>query len=213
MIRELVLVVILITALTACGSDGVDEPPSAASPTRSPDAPTASPTSAPTTPTPDTPQDAEGWQTCRNDQEGYSIGYPEDWHTDFLGPASRCRWFDREPFGLEPRTDGPTTDLLVNHEARPFDRAVSSIGDRGRVITRERTEVAGRDALRFELEIKGSGFYPEGTLRYGYLVSHPDGRTLSVQTIDVGSDGHYDDNKEIVDTAVSTLEFGGGADD
>lgn len=150
----------------------------------------------------------DGWRRCTNPVHGYSIAYPVGWHTGSVDASTRCRWFDRKAFELERQSEPPLTAMTVNPTARSFDRAAESVGDEGRRLTREKVTVAGHEAIRFEVEVTDGALYPDGTRRYGYVVKHPEGTALYVQTIALPNAGtDYAQNGEIVDTAVRTLTF------
>ncbi len=70
---------------------------------------------------------ARSWTRCRNEVHGYSVEYPQGWSTKQLRPQDRCRWFDRDPFELEPATEAPLTDLVVRATVGTFAQAVEQL--------------------------------------------------------------------------------------
>lgn len=171
---------------------------------------------SPTTTPPPSPADGTredglpiGWTLCTNEERGYAIGYPEDWHTATTGPRYVCRWFDPDRFEVERGTEAPLTALTVNPTQRPFEQAREGLraSESHRLESAETVTVGGREAVRFERVQTRDLLFPEGTRTYGYLFGHADG-AFYVQTWEVpGAGVDYERNKEVVDRAAATLQF------
>jgi hypothetical protein len=70
-------------------------------------------------------------------------------------------------------------------------------------------EVDGRRALVVETEATGeSGFEPQGTRTYRYIVDMGDGSEVLVATSTLYiTDAEYEDAKPILDAMIETLDF------
>ena len=202
--------------LAACGS--VSSPAATTGDTPSP-TPSATATSTPTeeatataSPTPTataSPQRVLGdAQECENEELGYRVEYPEDWwaNEDIAGGSpgvadiEECTYFAREEVAIEPATQIPA-EVAIWFSSQRSDTPESQ----GEVISREETTVDAHDAVVVEYEPPVGGFSPEGTVIYQYLIDTDEGR-LAVIT-DAFGHPDYEQNKEILDAMVETLEL------
>lgn len=168
----------------------------------------AGPTERGATPPPDAPaqdQVALG-SSCQGGDGTYTIGYPEDWHTNSGEVIEACQRFDEEPVELEADIGGaPEEPVVVNVLPVALDVAADA-GEQEEEHSRTNTTVAGRDAVIAEWTSTGDGAVPEGTRSYRYLVELDDERTLMIAAFDLG-DGSFDEHREVVDAMAQSLEL------
>ncbi len=158
-----------------------------------------------------------GWERCENPVVGYTIGYPGEYFTtDVLSgeqdPSFACRWFLTEPFGPDGSQvlDGYGYPLEVGYRTQGLDVVVAdqTNDESVRVLSTETTSVAGHRAVRLEVEFTNSVLIAPGTVLYEYAIELMPDRTLVVLTVDQqGIPGTYQENRRVVDLAVSTLRF------
>jgi hypothetical protein len=161
-----------------------------------------------------------GWERCTNEALGYSIGYPDAWHTtDVLNgqqdPAYACRWFSPRPFDsqqgnvvlegwgypLEVAIGGPFEDERVE---LALQLRASEVGE---VLEEEPVMVDGHRAIRTEYVTEVDVVGDAGR-HYQYLIELDEDTSLIVHTTETrGIEGDYNENKERVDDAVDTLRF------
>ncbi len=162
-------------------------------------------TSAETVTSPQRDEQMADTARCTNDQAGYSIEYPADWHTNADEPPT-CTYFDPEPIELpeRPRDVAGLAAISIRREPVAFSRVTGQ--DRGtRVIERAELEIARRPAVRRLIEATGQALLPEGRRSYQYLVNL-DGQTL-IATADGRDDRDFDANRELLDEMMRTLEL------
>jgi hypothetical protein len=98
--------------------------------------------------------------------------------------------------------------VTVGVDEVPFSRVAGDEGSLAdRELSAEGTTVAGRRAVRVEVEATGQALLPEGVRSYRYHVDLGD-RTLSATTHDVDN-LDYEANKRILDQMMQTVELGG----
>jgi len=147
------------------------------------------------------------WQSCTNAHEGFEIGYPGGWHTASLNPEQACRQFHPTVFTVPVGGEYTLTALNAVQTPEVFDPSRSGMRDPSvRTMLREEMTVGGRRAVRFEEALIEAGFYPVGTMKYGYVIDR-DGREFAVFTMAVPAETRYTDWKPVVDLAVETLRF------
>lgn len=145
----------------------------------------------------------------RQRRAGLSLSYPDGWETAACGAEHRCRWFDPEPFDVDDPFEPPLTAIAVRDTIGSFQQAVRQLENPygERPVARDGLEIGGRQAVRFETELTQDFRYPAGTRRCGYVLDHG-GDAFWIETRDVRGEGlPYDENKEIVDEVVCTVEF------
>jgi hypothetical protein len=112
----LLLSIIVATVAAGCSGDGDDGSPSP------PSAPVASPTASPTAAT-------EGFLTYRNEEEGFTIEYPEEW-------TSKEGEFGTLVFFAEPPVTGFAANVNVVSEDIPASTTLAQYSD----VTEEQLE-------------------------------------------------------------------------
>jgi hypothetical protein len=158
----------------------------------------------------------DGWERCANDAVGYSVGHPGDWFTtDVLNgeqdPGYACQWFNTVPFGEAGNEvpEGFAYPLEVGVRIGSLDDVLADETTDGvQILLMEDTSVGDQRAVRLEVEFGDSPIVPAGTRLYEYLVELTPDSTLRIFTADQpGIAGTYDENRSIVDLAVSTIRF------
>ena len=190
--RAVVLAVVLV-ATAGCGDEEQADTPS----------PTG--TSVETATSPQRDERMADTARCTHEQDGYSVEYPADWHTNSDDPPT-CSFFDPEPIELpeRPRDVAGLAAISIDRESVAFSRVTGE--DRAtRVIERDELEVAGRPAVRRLVEATGEALLPEGRRSYQYLVNL-DGETLIATAVD-GSGRDFDANRELLDEMMRSLEL------
>ncbi len=174
---------------------------------------TPSPTQSPSPET--TPASRNGgelpadWARCRNASKAYSIGYPQDWHSDEARSQEACRWFNPQPFQVETGQDPPVVAMTVKPAVGTYENALEHVENPygARTVMMDEVSIGGRQAVRFETVETEELEHPRGTRTYGYVIDRR-GTAFYVETKNVaGNDTAYNRNKRIVDEAVKTLRF------
>lgn len=142
---------------------------------------------------------------CVNREAGYVIRYPADWHVntgEILGP---CSLFDPEQIEIPRDSEVPIEiALMIGLEPVPFTTLTGQVLGR-RDLTRERTTVDGREAMRIEGETTGEGLHDRGIRSYQYFIDLGD-TTLVATTYDAGS-LPFDPKRRVLDGMMETLAF------
>lgn len=148
-------------------------------------------------------------QECENDELGFEVEYPGDWwaNEDIEGEAEgvqdieECTYFARQEVEIAPATQIPV-EVAIWFDSPAADAPESQ----GEVISRDETTVDGNDAVVIEYEPPVGGFAPEGTVIYTYRITTDDG-LLAARTNAFGHEDDYEDNKDVLDSMMETLEI------
>lgn len=145
---------------------------------------------------------------CTNTDMRYRIEYPAAWQTNTGDVVSACSLFDPDSIRVPPYSELPyDIAVAVRREQVDFDTLTGpQLGSRE--LSREATTVAGRPAVRRELESTGEGLLPQGRRAYQYVIDL-DGASLILATHDIG-DLPYAEKRRVLDAMVGTLRFTGG---
>ncbi len=181
----------VLTLVTACGGNG-DDMPSAGTATN--DETTEMTTGDPA-------QTAR----CTNEAEGFSIEYPDDWHTNAGDVAPTCSFFHPQAFELPEASEAIGIAIRVDREPVEFERIAGDAFGR-EVLEREETTVAGRPAVRVEYESTGEALLDAGTRGVDYLVDLGGGETLVASTVAVGG-LDFEENVRVLDEMVKTVRL------
>lgn len=174
--------------------------PGASEPTapRSPSSPTAPPTG------PQTQLAAR----CSAPDGGYSVAYPDGWHTNEGDQVDGCQVFDPQPVALEEGVGGgPFGAISIRAVPTAFE-TIREPGRSARVLSEEEVTVNGHGAVRQILEHTGETTIPEGVRSYRYLVDL-DGRTLLAVTYEAGEPS-FERKQQILDDMLRSLQLDGG---
>lgn len=211
-IARLALTAVLAAALLiACGADddaGVQPPQ------EPPPAETEPPDTDPveTEPVETEPADpATETASCTNEEAGFTVQYPADWHPNEGDVAQPCTFFDPEPFEVPEATEFFGAAISVRREPIAAEDLVEGPDPTREVLEREETEVAGQRAFRVESESTGDGLLDAG-VRFYQVVVVLDGDSLIVETYDL-DDHDYERNREVADEMADSLELQGAGED
>lgn len=142
---------------------------------------------------------------CSNPRWSYRIRYPEGWNVNTGEILPACSLFDPAPIRIERGTELPD-DIAISilHEAAAFERVTGE--QRGvRILTRTPTTVAGREAVRMEIESTGEALRDAGARSYMYVVNLG-GASLVLSTHDAGT-LDFARKQRILDAMVETLQL------
>lgn len=142
-------------------------------------------------------------QRCTNSQDGFSVSYPAGWHTNSGEVIAECSAFDRQPIDV-PRGSEMPFDIAVVIDAGevPFETTAGP-SRWERILSTERMTVAGRQAVRAEVEATGEGLADRGMRSLRYVVDLGGGRSIIATTHD--TDPSYERDKEILARMMQTL--------
>ncbi|MHB8891825.1 MAG: hypothetical protein ACYC65_07245 [Candidatus Limnocylindrales bacterium] len=170
------------------------------------DGPTLQPTSEPTPETP-LPSVAET-ATCRSETAHITVTYPASWQTYTGDPRWDCLLFDPEPITVLPDTELPPVAVGIYPDTRAFatvqvDFTTTSVYT---VLQTESGTVGDHDAVAYELENTGEGFYEKGVRQTVVVIDLGDPGCLVMET--VGTPGaRYDANVEVLVQMVGALQI------
>lgn len=140
--------------------------------------------------------------TCVNQQDGFAVDHPDDWHTR----EGRCSTFGTEPLG-EPKEVGgsgmlPGVHIMAKLREVEFDqhvrRTVERTDSTDEVLDREERRIDGRRALRVEKLESGPG-YSEPTRVTRWIVELGPRRVLVLHTTDARGAEQYREDVEVLD--------------
>lgn len=138
--------------------------------------------------------------------DGYSIGYPEGWHVNTPEIVAPCSLFDSEPLEVPMDSEIPIEiAITIGIESVPYDTMTGDVMGR-RDLSRERTRIDGREAMRVRAETTGEGLYDAGIGSYHYSVDLGE-ETLIATTFDAGP-LPFDRKRAVLDAMMSSLRFG-----
>jgi hypothetical protein len=142
---------------------------------------------------------------CTNREGNFTVRYPAAWQTnrgDVVGP---CSIFDPDPIEIPVDSEFPIEfAVMMNVERAPFASLTGEMLGR-RDISKEATDVDGRQAVRIESESTGEGLYDAGIRSYGYFVDLGE-TTMIATTWDAGS-LPFEQKRRILDAMMATVEL------
>ena len=142
-------------------------------------------------------------QRCTNALAGFTVSYPRGWQTNDGSVIPACSAFHPESFEIPRESELPfEIAVTIGREDAPFTAEIAS-NQFETVLSSERVQVAGRDAVRVEVEATGEGLADRGMRSVRYLVDLEGGRTLVATTHDAGGD--YQRKRQILDRMAATL--------
>ncbi|NEE04474.1 AMIN-like domain-containing (lipo)protein [Phytoactinopolyspora halotolerans] len=194
---------VAVLAVAACGDaddDAGDTPEPTPDETASPGpTDTASSDSSPTS----SPGPTRALQDCVNGEAGYSVAYPDDWHTNPGDVVAACSLFDPEPVTPEEGTE-PDAAIVFNRSDVTFEDASSSESF-GRVRSRDSATVADREAVAVLHEATGEGLLDEGTLAYVWVIYQADGALIA--STHERPDQDFESTTQVLDRMIEHLDF------
>jgi hypothetical protein len=145
---------------------------------------------------------------CTNEEAGYTVEYPADWHTNEDDVVAACTFFDPDPIEVPEATEFFGAAVTISREPVAAEAVVEGPDPTREVLEREETEVAGQRAFRIESESTGDGLLDAGVRTYQIVVV-VDGESLILSTYDL-EEHDYERNREVVDEMAATLQLTGG---
>ena len=143
-------------------------------------------------------------QRCTS-PHGYSVSYPSGWQTNSGDVIPLCSAFDPDPFEI-PRDSEMPFEIAVTIDVDAVAFETTSASSRWeKVLSSERTTIAGRPAIRVEAEATGEGLADRGMRSLRYVVDLGDGKSLIATTWATGAS--YERDKEILARMVQTLSL------
>ncbi|NGM16257.1 hypothetical protein [Verrucosispora sioxanthis] len=146
---------------------------------------------------------APGLAECSNDQVGYAVQYPSDWHTNSGDVVAACSYFDPEPISVGEGTE-PAVAIVLRATETGY-RTASSPDAFGEVRSRDSGMVDGREAVAVVAEATGEGLLDEGTLGYDWVVNIADGSFIATTHDTPGRD--FSRNSKVLDQIIASLTF------
>lgn len=183
--------------LAACGGDDEEAQPG-------PEPPPPGTVLPPAEPPPTEPPPAEA-ASCTNDDGGFSVEYPADWHTNEEGPAPACTFFDPEPIEVPEATDFFGAAVTATRQPVAAEEVLEGVDPSREVLEREVIQVGGQRAFRMEAESTGEGLL-DAEIRYYQVVVAVDGESIILATYDFEEDD-YERNREVVDRMAESLRL------
>lgn len=142
-------------------------------------------------------------QRCSNAQSGFSISYPAGWRTNDASVLPACSVFDPADVELPRESEVPfDIAIVIGAQDHPFEPAPAST-QYETVLSSQLMKIAGRDAVRVEVESTGEGLADRGMRSLRFVLDLGGGRTLVATTNDTGES--YARQKEILAQMVETL--------
>lgn len=152
------------------------------------------------------PVQAAVWNSCTNPAARYTIRYPQEWHTNIVGPLEECRLFDPEPIAVPDEPEDMPLDVGVILRVEPVSFADFTAATTGlEIISEEEFEVDLHMAVRQALVATEQRPYPEGTQVTRYAIDR-DGETLIAESFDAG-EPPYERKVQVLDEMMSEIEF------
>lgn len=142
-------------------------------------------------------------QRCTNARYGISISYPAGWQTNDGSVLPACSAFDPTRVDI-PRDSELPFDIAVvlAVDEVPLDQLTRS-SQFERVLSATPMTIAGRKAVRVELEATGEGLADRGLRTLRYAIDLGPGRTLIASTH--ATDASYETNKEILGRMIESV--------
>lgn len=192
-----VFAVISLTVLAACSAPTSDTP-----------APPAQQQPAQQQPAQQQPAPAPALQLsqqCTNERAGFTISYPAGWHTNSGDVIPACSAFDPEPVEIPAQSEVPfEIAVVIGAQDVAFDKTATE-SQFERILSSERLTIAGRPAMRAEVEATGEGLADRGMRTLRYAIDLGSGRSLVASTNRTGDS--YEQEKEILGKMVETISL------
>lgn len=146
-------------------------------------------------------------QRCTNEELGFEVAYPSDWHTneevavEFADPIPACTYFDEAAFEIPPNTSlPPAIGIAFGREPEPGSEPSGA-----EVLQRDQATVDGQPATVTEVEFAEADVFIEAGQRdYWYEIQLPDGSVLLARTSSSGDDD-YEAHKAVLDRMMESL--------
>lgn len=186
--------------------------PPTATPGQTPE-PSAVPTGVPTTPV-STPPEPSGVPTgaptasCRSETVGITVTYPAGWIAYGGDARWTCLLFDPQPIDVQLDSELPPVAVAIFDDARPASTVAADFETASvyTVLYKDSGTVDGRDAVAYEVENTGEGYYGKGVRQTVVIVDRGSRGSLVLET--TGTAGaRYDGNVEVLVRMVEALKI------
>lgn len=171
-------------------------------PSPSPSVTDAAPTPSPSMTDATTPMPSPGVAECTNEQDGYTVAYPDGWWANEfveggeVDDVAACRFFAPEEIEIRPASQAAGMAIAIGRQptAPPLEG--------------EATTVGGREAVVLEgVSTEDGPFDPAGTRTRQYWIELGDEWLVGTTSDGPAWEGDYDENVEILDAMMDSLEF------
>lgn len=143
---------------------------------------------------------------CTNLIDGFSVSFPEGWHSNVGTVVPPCNAFDPEPFEIPRDSEMPfEIAVVIDVEEAGFEE-LTRLSIYERVLSTERLTVDGRQAMRIEAEASGEGLAPRGMRNLRYVIDLGGRKSLIATTHDTDA-GRYESEKRILEVMVESLDL------
>ncbi len=175
-------------------------------------APSPVPTVAPPTPTPSpapsAPPSGVPTESCRSETAGITVTYPAGWYA-YTGDARwACMLFDPQPIEIVPDSELPPVAVAIFVDTRPSSTVAADF-ETASVYTILETDsgtVDGHDAVAYQVENTGQGYYEKGVLQTVFIVDLGSRGSLVLET--TGTAGaRYDADVQVLVQVVDALKI------
>jgi hypothetical protein len=144
-------------------------------------------------------------QRCENEEFGFGVEYPGDWHTNPGELFAACSLFDPDPLELEHEAQlAVEVAVLIRREDVRYTDMIEPDPFFEDMLSEERTTVANRNAIVAEARARATSAIPEGTVSYRYYVDLGE-ESIIAETYDAG-DLDYEAKKRVLDEMMASLE-------
>ena len=152
---------------------------------------------------------------CHSDKFGLTVSYLLAWHEYTADSALTCTLFDPKPFPVITDGSDPRGLIEIVSFADPSAAEVTQFEKSGKLVSKVATNVDGRTATVLEIDDTGTGVAPNGMHDYLYLIDIGAG-TLAIGTSGISDPAlatadwpyqGYQVNVKIVDAMANALKF------
>lgn len=145
-------------------------------------------------------------QRCTNAKHGFSVSYPEGWHTNSGAVIPACSAFHPDPFEIPEASEMPF-EIVITISVEPV--AIESLRTTSQweqIVSAERLTIGSREAWRIEVRSTGEGLAHRGMRTMRYAIDLGEGRTLLASTHSAAG-AEYPLNQEILAAMVESIEL------
>jgi hypothetical protein len=172
-------------------------------------APTGAPeTATPTAPEPSALPTGAPTATCRSETVGVTVTYPAAWHA-YTGDARwTCLLFDPAPIDIQADSELPPVAVAIFDDTRPASTVAADFETASiyKILYKDSGTVDGRDAVAYEVENTGEGYYEKSVRQTVVIVDRGSRGSLVLETTGTGG-ARYDGNVEALVRMVEALKI------
>jgi hypothetical protein len=145
-------------------------------------------------------------QRCTNGRDGFSVSYPDGWHTNSGTVIPACSAFHPDPFEIPEASEMPfEIAITIGVETVDLD-SLRTTSQWEQIVSAERLTIGGREAWRIEARATGEGLAERGMRTLRYAIDLGGGRMLLASTHSAG-EAEYPRNQEILGSMIRSLEL------